>query len=290
VGYTFADAFTYIDEALARGLDIDEFAPRLSFFISCGPEFLAEAAKFRATRRLWARLMKERYNPKDKNSLRIRMTSATGGAYFQAIEPLNNLAYDEAYAIPTEETARLGLRTVQILAEETDLARTVDPLAGSYYIENLTDYIEQEVLKYLHQIEDAGGAAAAVESGFMRRELDKMFEIQHGKRLSGEIPVVGVNKYVHEGGAHSARTAEGSPLAARRCRGQEAAEKDPPSSPARGEPYPPLHRGRQGLRHLGGDHQRAQGGVRGVRGTQVHFLSSHRRGATAGGCRQQSAS
>jgi methylmalonyl-CoA mutase N-terminal domain/subunit len=220
VGYTFADAFTYIDEALARGLDIDEFAPRLSFFISCGPEFLAEAAKFRATRRLWARLMRERYDPKDKNSLRIRMTSATGGAYFQAIEPLNNLArgayailgaalggcqatfiagYDEAYAIPTEETARLGLRTVQILAEETDLARTVDPLAGSYYIENLTDYIEQEALKYLHQIEDAGGAAVAVESGFMRRELDKMFEIQHGKRLSGEIPVVGVNKYVHEG-------------------------------------------------------------------------------------------
>jgi methylmalonyl-CoA mutase N-terminal domain/subunit len=220
VGYTFSDAFTYIDEALARGLDIDEFAPRLSFFISCGPEFLAEAAKFRAIRRLWARLMKERYDPKDKNSLRIRMTSATGGAYFQAIEPLNNLArgayailgaalggcqatfiagYDEAYAIPTEESARLGLRTVQILAEETDLARTVDPLAGSYYIENLTDYIEQEALKYVHQIEDAGGAAAAVESGFMRRELDKMFEIQHGKRLSGEIPVVGVNKHVHEG-------------------------------------------------------------------------------------------
>jgi len=220
LGYTFADAFTYIDEALARGLDIDEFAPRLSFFISSGPEFLAETAKFRAARRLWARLMKERYDPKDKNSLRIRMTSATGGAYFQAIEPLNNLArgayailgaalggcqatfiagYDEAYAIPTEESARLGLRTIQILAEETDLARTVDPLAGSYYIENLTDYIEQESLKYLHQIEDVGGAAAAVESGFMRRELDKMFEIQHGKRLSGEIPVIGVNKYAHEG-------------------------------------------------------------------------------------------
>jgi methylmalonyl-CoA mutase N-terminal domain/subunit len=133
LGYTFADAFTYIDEALARGLDIDEFAPRLSFFISCGPEFLAEAAKFRAARRLWARLLKERYDPKDKNSLRIRMTSATGGAYFQAVEPLNNLSrgayailgaalggcqaifiagYDEAYAIPTEESARLGLRTV----------------------------------------------------------------------------------------------------------------------------------------------------------------------------------
>ncbi len=220
LGYTFADAFAYIDDALARGLDIDEFAPRLSFFISCGPEFLAEAAKFRAARRLWARLMKERYNPGEKNSMRIRMTSATGGAYFQAVEPLNNLArgayailgaalggcqaifiagYDEAYAIPTEESARLGLRTVQILAEETDVARTVDPLAGSYYIENLTDYIEQETLKYLHQIEDVGGAAAAVESGFMRRELDNMFELQHGKRVSGEISVVGVNKYVHEG-------------------------------------------------------------------------------------------
>ncbi len=220
IGYTYASALAYIDSALERGLGIDDFAPRLSFFISCGPEFLAECAKFRAARRMWARLMRERYDAKDKNSLRVRMTSATGGAYFQAVEPLNNLArgayailgaalggaqamfiagYDEAFAIPTEESARLGLRTVQILAEETDVGRTVDPLAGSYYIEDMTNHIEKEAERYLKDIEDHGGAAAAVESGYMRRELDRTFKVQHDKRLRGEIPVVGVTKHRREG-------------------------------------------------------------------------------------------
>ncbi len=216
IGYTYAAALCYIDQALERGLNIDEFAPRISFFLSCGPEFLAECAKFRAARRLWARLMRDRYGAKDKSSLRVRITSATGGAYFQGIEPLNNLArgayailgaalggaqatfiagYDEAYAIPTEESARLGLRTVQILAEETDVCRTADPLAGSYYIEDMTNYIEKEAERHLKDIEDHGGAAEAVESGYMRRELDKMFKVQHTKRLNGEIPVVGVTKH-----------------------------------------------------------------------------------------------
>ncbi len=220
VGYTYAAALTYINSALERGLSIDDFAPRLSFFISCGPEFLAECAKFRAARRLWARLMRDRYDAKDKNSLRARMTSATGGSYFQAIEPLNNLmrgayailgaalggaqalfiaGYDEAYAIPTEETARLGLRTTQILAEETDVCRTVDPLAGSYYIEDLTNFIEKEAERYLKDIEEHGGAAEAVDSGYMRRELDRVFKTQHEKRLCGEIPIVGVTKHKHEG-------------------------------------------------------------------------------------------
>ncbi len=220
VGYTFADALTYIQWALDRGLTIDDFASRLSFFIGCGPEFLSEAAKFRATRRLWAKIMQERFNPQKKDSMRIRITSATGGAYFQAKEPMNNLmrgsyailgaalggcqalflaGYDEAYAIPTEETARLGLRTVQILAEETDVARTVDPLAGSYYIEDMTNYIEKEIVKYLEEIENAGGALEAVESGYMRRQLDKQFMKQYKHRQSGEIPTVGVTKYAQEG-------------------------------------------------------------------------------------------
>jgi len=220
IGYTYAAAITYIDHALERGLSVDDFAPRLSFFLSCGPEFLAEAAKFRAARRMWAKLMKGRYGAKDKNSQRVRITSATGGAYFQGVEPLNNLArgayailgaalggaqatfiagYDEAYAIPTEESARLGLRTIQILAEETDVARTVDPLAGSYYVEDMTNFIEKEAERYMKDIEDHGGAAEAVESGYMRRELDKMFRLQHDKRRSGEIPVVGVTRYAHEG-------------------------------------------------------------------------------------------
>ncbi len=214
MGYTLADAVEYIDWTLQRGLSIDDIAPRLSFFIGCGMEILEEAAKFRAARRIWARMMKEKYGAKDKNSMRFRTTSATGGELFTAEEPLNNLmrgtlgllgavlggvqatfvaGYDEAYAIPTEEAALLGLRTMQIMQEETDLCRTIDPLAGSYYVESLTNEQEKKILKYYDDIQRIGGALAAVESGYTKRELDKhALDIQK-KRDRDELPVVGVH-------------------------------------------------------------------------------------------------
>ncbi|MFQ5668632.1 MAG: methylmalonyl-CoA mutase family protein, partial [Candidatus Binatia bacterium] len=216
VGYTFADALTYVDGALERGLPIDAFAPRLSFFLACGPEIFAEAAKFRAARRLWAKLMRDRYHATSKDSMRFRTTGATGGRYFQAIEPLNNLTraaygilgavlggaqatfvagYDEAYAIPNEESALLGLRGLQILQEETDVARTIDPLGGSYYVEHLTDYIERESLSYVEDIAAHGGTVRCIESGYTRRQLDDQLSRQMEKMRSGQTVLVGVNKY-----------------------------------------------------------------------------------------------
>ncbi len=220
MGYTIADAVEYIDWTLERGLSVDEIAPRLSFFIGCAMEIFEEAAKFRAARRIWARLMKEKYGAREKNSMRFRTTSATGGELFTAEEPLNNLVrgtlgllgavlggvqatfvagYDEAYAIPTEEAALLGLRTMQIMQEETDLCNTVDPLAGSYYVESLTNEMEKKILHYYGDIQRVGGALAAVESGYTKRELDKRaLEIQQ-KRDRGELPIVGVHIHKREG-------------------------------------------------------------------------------------------
>ena len=216
MGYTLSDAVEYINWTLERGLSIDDIAPRLSFFIGCGMEMFEEAAKFRAARRIWARMMKEKYGATEKNSMRFRTTSATGGELFTAEEPLNNLmrgtlglmgavlggvqatfvaGYDEAYAIPTEEASLLGLRTMQIMQEETDLCRTIDPLAGSYYVESLTNDLEEKILGYYEDIQRVGGALAAVESGYMKRELDKRaLEIQR-KRDNADLPIVGV--YIH---------------------------------------------------------------------------------------------
>ena len=214
-----ADALTYVDWALERGLAIDEFARRLSFFLACGPEIFAEAAKFRAARRLWARLMRDRYGAKERESMRLKATAATGGRYFQAIEPLNNLmrgaygilgaalggaqatfiaGYDEAYAIPNEESALLGLRTLQILQEETDVTRTIDPLGGSFYVEALTDRIEEETCKIMQAIDDRGGVVRGIEQGWIRAELDRCLYEQMDKLRDGRIALVGVNKHRQE--------------------------------------------------------------------------------------------
>jgi methylmalonyl-CoA mutase N-terminal domain/subunit len=219
MGYTFADATEYIDWTLERGLSIDDIAPRISFFIGCAMDVFEEAAKFRAARRIWARMMKEQYGATEKNSMRFRTTSATGGELFTAEEPLNNLTrgalgllgavlggvqatfvagYDEAYAIPTEEAALLGLRTMQIMQEETDLCNTIDPLAGSYYVESLTNEMEKKILGYYDNIQKVGGALAAVESGYTKRELDiRALDIQR-KRDKGELPIVGVHLHRRE--------------------------------------------------------------------------------------------
>ncbi|MBN6188464.1 methylmalonyl-CoA mutase family protein [Aneurinibacillus sp. BA2021] len=220
VAFTLADAVAYVEAALEAGLDVDDFAPQLSFFFNGHNNFFEEIAKFRAARRIWSRLMKEKYGAKNPKSWQFRVHTQTGGSTLTAQQPDNNIvrvtvqalaavlggtqslhtnSRDEALALPTEESARIALRTQQIIAYETGVTDTVDPLAGSYYVESLTDQIEQQVLDYLKKIEDMGGAVSAVEQGYMQREIhEKAYEFQK-KVESGEEVVVGVNRFRIEG-------------------------------------------------------------------------------------------
>lgn len=216
VAFTLADAIAYVEAALEAGLDVDGFAPQLSFFFNGHNNFFEEIAKFRAARRIWSRLMKEKYGAKNPKSWQFRVHTQTGGSTLTAQQPDNNIvrvtiqalaavlggtqslhtnSRDEALALPTEESARIALRTQQIIAYETGVTDTVDPLAGSYYVESLTDQIEQQVLDYLKKIEDMGGAVSAVEQGYMQREIhEKAYEFQK-KVETGEEVVVGVNRF-----------------------------------------------------------------------------------------------
>lgn len=219
LAFTFADAMTYVDWALERGMNIDTFARRLSFFFGCGAQMFSEAAKFRAGRRLWAHLMRDRYGAKEKESMRMKCTAAAGGRYFQAVEPMNNLmrgaygilgavlggaqatflaGYDEAYALPNEESAMFGLRTIQILQEETDVARTIDPLGGSYYVEALTDEIEADAKKWIDIIDERGGVIKGIRDGWIRSEMDGRFYEMYQREKSGATPIVGVNSHRQE--------------------------------------------------------------------------------------------
>jgi len=214
VAFTFANGLEYVEQALARGIDLETFAPRLSFFFAAHNDFLEEVAKFRAARRLWARLMRERYGASDA-SARLRFHTQTGGSTLTAQQPLNNVVrvavqalaavlggtqslhtngYDEALALPTEESARLALRTQQILASESGVARTADPLGGAYFVEALTDEIESRAREYLARIEELGGAARAID--FMQEEIHRAAYRWQKEVESGERPLVGVN--VHE--------------------------------------------------------------------------------------------
>jgi methylmalonyl-CoA mutase N-terminal domain/subunit len=216
VAFTLADGITYVDAAINAGLKIDEFAPRLSFFFSAHQDFLEEIAKYRAARRLWARIMKERFKAKNPRSWMLRYHVQTAGCSLTAQQPLLNIlrtgfealsavlggcqslhtnSYDEALALPTEEAAQIALRTQQIIAYETGVTETVDPLAGSYYIENLTEKIEFEAEQYIKKIEEMGGMITAIESGYVQREIaNSAYEYQK-KVESKERIVVGVNKF-----------------------------------------------------------------------------------------------
>ncbi|GIO28532.1 acyl-CoA mutase large subunit family protein [Ornithinibacillus bavariensis] len=216
VAFTIANGMAYVDAAIASGLDVDSFAPRLAFFFNAHNNFFEEIAKFRAARRIWARIMKEHYQAKNPKSWKLRFHTQTGGSTLTAQQPDNNIvrvtlqalaavlggtqslhtnSRDEALALPTEESARIALRTQQIIAHESGVADTIDPLGGSYFIEALTDKIESEVTIYLKQIEELGGAVSAVEEGFMQREIHRTaYETQ--KRIESEEEViVGLNKY-----------------------------------------------------------------------------------------------
>ncbi|GJG87651.1 methylmalonyl-CoA mutase [Gemmatimonadetes bacterium T265] len=215
LAFTFANAMEYVRRAVAAGLPVDAFAPRLSFFFAAHNDLFEEAAKFRAARRMYARLMRERFAASDA-SARLRFHTQTGGVTLQAQQPLNNVVrvtvqalaavlggtqslhtngYDEALALPTAEAATLALRTQQILGYESGTAQTVDPLAGSYYVEALTDELERRALALLERVDAMGGAAEAIARGFFQEEIARS-AYEHQLRVeAGETVVVGVNKF-----------------------------------------------------------------------------------------------
>lgn len=216
VAFTLANAIAYVETAIKAGLQVDDFAPQLSFFFACHNDFLEEVAKFRAARRLWASIMKERFGAQSANSMRLRFHTQTGGSTLTAQQPENNIvrttiqalaavlggtqslhtnSMDEALWLPTEKSVRIALRTQQIIAHESGVADTVDPLAGSYMVEYLTDEIEQRARRYIQRIDEMGGALPAIENGFIQREIqDSAFSFQKG--LEGHHAVlVGVNDY-----------------------------------------------------------------------------------------------
>jgi methylmalonyl-CoA mutase N-terminal domain/subunit len=219
LAFTFADAIEYCDAAISAGLEFDEFAPRLSFFWACHSNFLEEIAKFRASRRMWAKIATERYGSKNARSQMLRFHTQTGGATLTAQQPSNNIvrtalqalsavlggtqslhtnSFDEALALPTEESVELALRTQQLIAYESGVGDVIDPLAGSYYIEALTDRVEEEANAYLDRIEDMGGALTAIEQGFQQREIqESAFRLQRMME-QGERTVVGVNRFATE--------------------------------------------------------------------------------------------
>ena len=219
LAFTFANAIEYVDAALAVGLEFDDFAPRLAFFWACHSNFLEEVAKFRASRRVWARIATERYGSTNPRSQMLRFHTQTGGATLTAQQPLNNLirttlqamsavlggtqslhtnSYDEALALPTEESVELALRTQQLIGYESGAADVIDPLAGSYYIEALTDRVEEETMAYIDRIEDMGGALTGIEQGFQQREIqESAFRLQRQAETKDRI-VVGVNEFVTE--------------------------------------------------------------------------------------------
>jgi methylmalonyl-CoA mutase, N-terminal domain len=216
LAFTLADGFTYVEWALERGLDVDDFAPRLSFFFNAHLDFFEEIAKYRAARRIWARRMRERYGAKDPRSLLMRFHTQTAGVSLTAQQPEVNIvrtaiealaavlggtqslhtnSFDEALALPTEDAVRIALRTQQVIAHETGVVNTIDPLGGSYYVEHLTNELEQQAEEYFRRIEQIGGVVAAIKENFFQQEIaDAAFRYQSEVEARQRV-VVGVNRY-----------------------------------------------------------------------------------------------
>lgn len=216
VGFTLADGIAYVEAAIKAGLDVDTFAPRLSFFFNAHNDLLEEVSKYRAARKLWAKIMKERFGAKNPKSMALKFHTQTGGSTLTAQQPDNNIvrvaiqtlaavlggtqslhtnSRDEALALPTEDSVRIALRTQQIVAHESGVTNTVDPLAGSYYIEALTSQIEEKAMAYIKKIDELGGAARAIDIGYIQQEIsDAAYGFQKDVETGKEI-VVGVNKY-----------------------------------------------------------------------------------------------
>jgi methylmalonyl-CoA mutase N-terminal domain/subunit len=219
VAFTLANGLAYVKAAVEAGLDVDVFGPRLSFFFNAHSDFLEEVAKYRAARRLWAKLIKERFGAKDARSLMVRFHTQTAGCSLTAQQPVNNImrvAYqamsavlggtqslhtnsmDEALSLPTTEAVTTALRTQQVIAYETGVTDTVDPLAGSYYVEALTDEIERQAADYIRQIDEMGGAPEAIERGFVQKEIQEAAYAYQKAVEKGERVVVGVNKFTSQ--------------------------------------------------------------------------------------------
>lgn len=216
IAFTLANARAYVRAALSKGLDVDAFAPRLSFFFACHNTILEEVAKFRAARRMWAHIMRDEFAAKDDKSLMLRFHTQTGGSTLTAQQPENNVvrtayqalaavlggtqslhtnAMDEALGLPTERSARVALRTQQILAYESGVPEAIDPFAGSYYVEHLTDELEQHALSLMQQVEDLGGSVRAIEAGFIQEEIEEAAYRFQQAIEGGQRIVVGVNKF-----------------------------------------------------------------------------------------------
>ena len=219
LAFTLADAITYIEQAQRRGLEVDEFAPRLSYSLGCYRDLFEEVAKYRAARRMFAKIMKERFGAKDPRSLLFRTFSGSCGSTLVSQQPLNNIVrvamhtlmgalgghqaihtacWDEGFAIPSESAATIALRTQQILAFESGVAGTIDPLAGSYYVESLTNEIERRTQAYLDKIDAMGGMLAAIESGYIGREIQESSIRAQRAIVSGEKVIVGLNRFEEE--------------------------------------------------------------------------------------------
>jgi methylmalonyl-CoA mutase, N-terminal domain len=216
LAFTLKDGLTYVEQAVARGLDVDDFAPRLSFFFNAQIDFFEEIAKYRAARRIWARELRNTFGARKPESWRMRFHTQTAGVSLTAQQPLNNIvrtaiealagvlggtqslhtnSYDEALALPTEQAVRIALRTQQIIADETGVTNTIDPLGGAYFVESLTDLLEEQAYAYFRKIDELGGMVEAVKRGFPQREIaDAAFELQT-EIDAGRRTVVGVNRY-----------------------------------------------------------------------------------------------
>ncbi|MGE0600775.1 MAG: methylmalonyl-CoA mutase [Dehalococcoidia bacterium] len=219
IGFSFANARAYIEAALERGLEIDEFAPRISWIFNTHNNFFEEVAKYRALRRLWARLLKERYGAKDARSMMLRTHTQTGGSTLMAQQPENNIVraaiqslaaviggvqsialscFDEALALPTNDAQRIALRTQQVIAHETGVTDTIDPMAGSYFVEHLTNELERQAQEYMDKIDAMGGSVAAIESGWMQNQIaEASWKYQQEVDEKREI-IVGVNDYADD--------------------------------------------------------------------------------------------
>ena len=216
VAFTFANAVAYCDAAVKAGLDFDEFAPRLSFFFASFTNLLEEVAKFRAARRMWAHIARERYGAKDQRSMMLRFHTQTGGSTLTAQQPENNIvrtaiqalaavlggtqslhtnSMDEALALPTEKAVQIALRTQQVIGYESGVADSIDPLGGSYYVEQLTDRIEAEAMKYINRIDDMGGALRAIEAGYQQREIQEASYRYQMSVDDSQRTIVGVNQF-----------------------------------------------------------------------------------------------
>jgi len=216
IAFTLANGIAYVQAAIDKGLDVDKFAPRLAFFFNAHNDLFEEIAKFRAARRLWARIMRERFNAKNPRSWSLRFHAQTAGCSLTALQPENNIvrvtlqalaavlggtqslhtnSMDEALALPSEKAVRIALRTQHILADESGIANTVDPLGGGYFVEHLTDRIEEEAVNYIEKIDEMGGILSAIENGFIQYEIaDSAYRYQKDVEGKRKI-IVGVNKY-----------------------------------------------------------------------------------------------